>query len=37
VWGYFVDIVHFSGVGEPSDDLCTFGGDPAACIAVLVE
>jgi len=37
VWGYFVDIVVFSGGGVPSDDLCTFGGDPAACIAVLVE
>ena len=37
VWGYFVDIVVFSGGGDPSDDLCVFGGDPAACIAVLVE
>jgi putative Flp pilus-assembly TadE/G-like protein len=37
VWGYFVDIVVFSGAGDPSDNLCTFGGDPAACVAVLVE
>jgi Putative Flp pilus-assembly TadE/G-like len=37
VWGYFVDIVLFSGGGDPSDELCEFGGDPAACIAVLVE
>ena len=37
VWGYFVDIVLFSGAGDPSDNLCSFGGDPAACIAVLVE
>jgi len=37
VWGYFVDIVLFSGSGDPSDDLCTFGGDPAACVAQLVE
>jgi len=37
VWGYFVDIVLFSGSGDPSDDLCAFGADPAACIAVLVE
>jgi hypothetical protein len=37
VWGYFVDIVVFSGDGDPSDNLCTFGGDPAACVAVLVE
>lgn len=37
VWGYFVDIVVFSGAGTPSDNLCVFGGDPAACIAVLVE
>jgi len=37
VWGYFVDIVVFSSDGDPSDDLCTFGEDPAACIAILVE
>ncbi len=37
VWGYFVDLVVFSSDGEPSDDLCTFGTDPAACIPVLVE
>ena len=37
VWGYFVDIVVFSGAGDPGDNLCTFGGDPAACVAVLVE
>lgn len=37
VWGYFVDIVVFSGGGDPSEELCEFGGDPAACIAVLVE
>jgi hypothetical protein len=37
VWGYFVDIVVFSGGGLPSDEHCEFGSDPAACIAVLVE
>ena len=37
VWGYFVDIVVFSSEGTPSDDLCVFGEDPAACIATLVE
>ena len=37
VWGYFVDIVLFSESGDPSVDPCTFGGDPAACVAVLVE
>lgn len=37
VWGYFVDIVLFSGAGDPSNELCNFGSDPAACIAVLVE
>ncbi len=37
VWGYFVDIVVFSGGGDPGDNLCTFGGDPAACVATLVE
>lgn len=37
VWGYFVDIVVFSGYGDPSDNLCTFGSDPAACVATLVE
>ena len=37
VWGYFVDIVVFSSEGEPSGDLCTFGADPAACVATLVE
>ncbi|MDQ3691280.1 MAG: pilus assembly protein [Chloroflexota bacterium] len=37
VWGYFVDLVVFSSEGDPSDELCTFGEDPAACIAVLVE
>lgn len=37
VWGYFVNLVVFSGIGEPSDDLCAFGQDPGVCIAVLVE
>jgi hypothetical protein len=37
VWGYFVDIVLQSSAGDPSDELCTFGEDPAACVAVLVE
>lgn len=37
VWGYFVNIVVFSGSGEPSEDLCAFGQDPGVCIAVLVE
>ena len=37
VWGYFVNIVTFSGAGVPSDDLCAFGDDPGICIAVLVE
>ncbi|MGI8885632.1 MAG: hypothetical protein ACR2G9_01755, partial [Gaiellaceae bacterium] len=36
VWGYFVDIVAYSGSGVPGD-LCAFGVDPAACVAVLVE
>jgi len=37
VWGYFVNIVVFSGSGDPSEDLCVFGDDPGVCIAVLVE
>ena len=37
VWGHFVDLVVFSGGADDSDELCTFGGDPAACVAVLVE
>ena len=37
VWGYFVDIVVFSSEGEPSEHHCNFGGDPAACVARLVE
>ena len=37
VWGYFVDIVLFSSNGTPSEDLCTFGAEPAACIPLLVE
>ena len=37
VWGYFVDIVVFSSDGDPSDELCVFGEDPAACIPLLVE
>jgi hypothetical protein len=37
VWGYFVNIVLFSGQGEPGKNLCSFGGEPAACIAVLTE
>lgn len=37
VWGYFVDIVVFSGAGDASDDECEFGGEPAACIINLVE
>ncbi len=36
VWGYYVDIVAFSGAGTPGD-LCAFETDPAACVAVLVE
>lgn len=37
VWGYFVDIVVFSSSGTPSEDLCVFGSEPAACIPTLVE
>jgi hypothetical protein len=37
VWGYFVDVVLFSGEGDAGDELCEFGGEPAACIARLVE
>ena len=37
VWGYFVDLVVFSSNGDPSDELCTFGADPAACVAILTE
>jgi len=36
VWGYYVEIVAFSGAGVPGD-LCAFGVDPAACVAILVE
>ena len=37
VWGYFVDLVLFSSSGTPSEDPCFFGGEPAACVPVLVE
>jgi hypothetical protein len=37
VWGYFVDIVVFSGAGTPGPNKCAFGAEPAACIAILVE
>ena len=37
VWGYFVNVVVFSGSGDPSEDLCAFGEDPGICVAVLVE
>jgi hypothetical protein len=36
VWGYFVNIVVFSGSGDPSETLCAFG-EPGVCIAILVE
>lgn len=36
-WGYFVNVVTFSGSGDPSENLCAFGEDPGVCIAVLVE
>jgi len=37
MWGHFVNKVEWSGGGTPSDTLCQFEGDPAACIATLVE
>ena len=37
VWGYFVDVVVFSGAGTPGPNKCAFGAEPAACVAVLVE
>jgi hypothetical protein len=37
VWGSFIEVVLFTGAGTPGDELCTFGQEPGACIAVLVE
>ena len=37
VWGYFVDIVVFSGARRSIGQPVHFGGDPAACVPVLVE
>jgi hypothetical protein len=36
VWGHFVNIVNFSGSGDPSEFLCNFD-QVGNCIAVLVE
>jgi hypothetical protein len=38
LWGYWVNLVEFSGPGvDPSDRPCEFSNDPAKCVAVLVE